>query len=164
MVSVNKAVKTGAGLVSNLIRKSTNRFSAVYENNVPQVKGNVQRIEQVIINLLVNACQALSDIHQGIEVTTAYDSKSDCAVVEIRDEGVGMSSEVLQRIRDPFFTTKREGGGTGLGLAISDKIISDHGGTMVLDSVLGKGTSVKVSFPVGSKLENELRTGNGPIT
>ncbi len=164
MVNVNKAVKTAVGLVSNLMRKSTNRFSALYEPDVPLVKGNIQRIEQVIINLLVNACQALSDNQQAIAISTAYDSELDCVVVEIRNEGEGMSPEILQRIKDPFFTTKRESGGTGLGLAISEKIITDHGGTMVFDSVLGQGTSVKVSLPVGSEPKYESRPENERIT
>lgn len=164
MVNVNKAVKTAVGLVSNLMRKSTNRFSALYEPDVPLVKGNIQRIEQVIINLLVNACQALSDNQQAIAISTAYDGELDCVVVEIQDEGEGMSPEILQRIKDPFFTTKRESGGTGLGLAISEKIITDHGGTMVFDSVLGQGTSVKVSLPVGSEPKYESRPENERIT
>jgi C4-dicarboxylate-specific signal transduction histidine kinase len=151
MVNVNKAVKTAVGLVSNLMKKSTNRFSAVYEPGVPSVEGNIQRIEQVIINLLVNACEALSHNHQAIVVSTVYDSESDCVIVEIQDEGEGMAPEVLHRIKDPFFTTKRDSGGTGLGLAISDRIITDHGGNMVFDSTPGYGTSVKVSLPLSSK-------------
>jgi signal transduction histidine kinase/predicted hydrocarbon binding protein len=164
MVNVNTAVKTGVGLVSNLMKKSTNRFSAVYEPDVPLVKGNIQRIEQVIINLLVNACEALSDNHQAIVVSTAYDSESDCVIVEIQDEGEGMTPEVLHRIKDPFFTTKRDSGGTGLGLAISDRIITDHGGNMVFDSTIGYGTFVKVSLPLGSKRNHTSRAANGRIT
>lgn len=156
MVDINKAVKTAVGLVSNLVRKCTNHFSAIYEAELPVVRGNTQRIEQVIINLLVNACQALSDNQQAIIVSTCHDRGSDRVIVKIKDEGKGMPVEVLHRIKDPFFTTKREGGGTGLGLAISDRIVSDHGGTMVFDSVVDYGTSVEVSFPVRSS--QELRT------
>ena len=160
-VDINKVTKTAVGLVSNTVRKSTNRFSQAYEPNIPVVKGNVHRIEQVLINLLVNASQALTDSEQAVAVSTAYDQESDCVVVEIRDEGVGMSYGVLQQIKDPFFTTKRNTGGTGLGLAMSNRIVTDHGGKMTFDSVVGQGTAVKVCFPVSagfkedSKLENE---------
>jgi PAS domain S-box-containing protein len=147
-VNVNRTVKKAVGLVSNLVKKSTNYFSQVYEPDVPPVKGNIQRIEQVIVNLLVNACQALTDTTQAITVSTTYDSGSNRALVQIRDEGEGISPEALERIKDPFFTTKRDKGGTGLGLAISEKIIIDHGGTMTFNSVLGQGTSVRISLPV----------------
>jgi polar amino acid transport system substrate-binding protein len=63
-----------------------------------------------------------------------------------------MTSDVLKRIRDPFFTMKRESGGTGLGLAISDRIVTEHGGSIVFESTVGHGTTVRVSFPVKTKV------------
>jgi len=147
MLDINKEVKKAIGLLANLIKKSTRHFSVSYEPDVPLLKGNPQRIEQAIINLLVNACQALSDDTKGISVSTTYNSKSDCIVIEVRDEGEGMPPEVLERIKDPFFTTKRHSVGSGLGLAISDGIVQDHGGTMAFASTPGEGTTVKVSFP-----------------
>jgi len=161
MVDVNKVAKIAVGLVSNLIKKSTSHFSAVYESDIPLVQGNIQRIEQVIINVLVNACQSLTDNEQAVGVSTAYNRESDCVVMEVRDEGKGMSPEVLQRIKDPFFTTKRETGGTGLGLAISDRIITDHSGTMVFDSIEGNGTTVTISLPVSLGLKEASRSENG---
>jgi signal transduction histidine kinase len=156
-VDINKVTKTAVGLVSNTVEKLTNRFSQTYEASVPLVKGNVHRIEQVVINLLVNASQALTDSEQAVAVSTAYDKKSNLVVVEIRDEGEGMSSEVLQQIKDPFYTTKRDTGGTGLGLAMSDRIVTDHGGRMTFESVVGQGTAVKVHFPVSLGFKEESR-------
>jgi signal transduction histidine kinase len=71
-----------------------------------------------------------------------------------------MSPEVLQQIKDPFFTTKRDTGGTGLGLAMSDRIVMDHGGRMVFESAVGQGTSVKVCFPVSSGLKEKSKVEN----
>ena len=150
MVDMNKATRTAVGLVSNLIKKSTNRFSEDYQPGIPDIKGNTQRIEQVIINLLVNACQAVPDKDKPISIKTRYDDESKRVVLVIRDQGEGMSPDVLKRIRDPFFTTKRERGGTGLGLAISDRIVSDHGGSMAFEAAPGKGTAVTVALPVDS--------------
>ncbi len=147
-VNVNKVVRKAAGLVSNLIKKSTDHFSVDYKENLPTFRGNAQRIEQVIINLLVNACQALRDSNESICVTTKYNSESAYTVVEIHDKGIGIPQDVLQRIKDPFFTTKRDTGGTGLGLAISDRIIQDHGGTLEFESLAGQGTTVSICFPV----------------
>jgi polar amino acid transport system substrate-binding protein len=146
-VDINVATKAAIGLVFNLIKKSTNQFSVDYGSNMPSIKGNTQRIEQVLINLLVNACQSLSNNQTSIKVSTSHDSKLECIVVEICDQGKGMSPEELKRIKDPFFTTKRDTGGTGLGLAISDRIVSDHGGKLVFDSTVGAGTTVKVLLP-----------------
>jgi polar amino acid transport system substrate-binding protein len=66
------------------------------------------------------------------------------------DEGAGIPADILERIRDPFFTTKRDNGGTGLGLSISEKIIQDHGGHMQFESKPGKGTTVTITIPVNS--------------
>jgi signal transduction histidine kinase/predicted hydrocarbon binding protein len=164
MVDVNRVAETAVGLVSNLVKKSTNRFSAAYEPDMPLVKGNTQRMEQVIINLLLNASQSLTDSEQAVTVSTFHNHASDCVVVDIRDEGKGVPPEVLERIKDPFFTTKRDTGGTGLGLAISERIVRDHGGTMVFESTVGQGTIVKVSFPVRSGLQEDMRLKNGKYT
>ncbi|MFO8082736.1 MAG: cache domain-containing protein [Desulfobacterales bacterium] len=147
-VDINTAVKKSAGLVANLIKKSTNHFSMECENGLPTFKGNSQRIEQVIINLLVNACQALTSNSQPILISTFYDEPNQSICIRITDYGKGMPKETLDRITDPFYTTKREEGGTGLGLSICDKIIKDHGGSMIFESELGKGTTANVSIPL----------------
>lgn len=153
MVDVNSTIKAAVGLVSNQIKKSTDYFEVEYGPDIPKFKGNTQRIEQVIINLLVNACQAIPDKERSIQISTAYDKEASNVLVHVSDQGVGMSAEVLQRIKDPFFTTNRESGGTGLGLAISERIIEDHGGTMKLDSSPGKGTTVRVNLPANPSSE-----------
>ncbi len=150
VVDINTAVSKAIVLVKNLIKKSTNHFSVDYGDNLPQFKGNAQRVEQVVINLLVNSCQALKDSEQSLKVTTGHNKKSSKLVVEVRDKGAGMPPEVLKRIKDPFFTTKRDDGGTGLGLSISDRIIQDHNGTIEFSSQSNKGTTVKVSLPITS--------------
>ena len=147
-IDVNEIVLKAVGLVSNLIKKSTNDFSADYMPNPPVFKGCAQRIEQVVINLVMNACQALSDSERAVRVRTGQDPDEAHVFIEVRDEGIGVPPEVMQRLKDPFFTTKRDAGGTGLGLAISDRIVRDHEGQMAFISEPGKGTTVRVSFPV----------------
>jgi len=145
-VEINAVVEKAIGLASNLIHKSTKNFTTNYAAQVPIFTGNAQRIEQVVINLVVNACQALTDDDQRLEIATSWDSAADQVVVTVRDAGAGIPSEVVQRIKDPFFTTKRDDGGTGLGLAISDKIVQDHGGILEFESEPGKGTTVRATF------------------
>ena len=147
-VDVNDVVRKAIGLASNLIRKSTRHFTATYCTDVPTFMGNAQRIEQVVINLVVNACEALTADDQAVTVATRWDPAADQVVIEVRDEGAGIPAEVVQRILDPFFTTRRDDGGTGLGLAISEKIVQDHGGRLTFESKPQKGTTVRVFFPL----------------
>lgn len=147
-VDINTAAEKAVALVGNLIHKSTHHFSTTLATGLPTFRGNLQKVEQVIVNLLVNASQALTDQNQRIEMITSYENDSDSVTVEVIDTGTGMSEETLARIRDPFFTTKQNSGNTGLGLAISQRIMEDHGGKIVFSSSLNKGTRVTAYFPI----------------
>jgi len=148
-VDVNVTVQSAILLGTPFIKKSTDNFSVQLEENIPKVRGNAQRIEQVLLNLLQNACQSLVDRRKGVSICTSYDRVLHRVIIEVKDEGEGMSEEVLSRIREPFFTTKKESGGTGLGLSISSRIVEEYGGTLNFQSQPGKGTLASVSFPEG---------------
>jgi PAS domain S-box-containing protein len=147
-VDVNGVLRSAISLLSNLITKSTSHFSVKYGEKIPSLRGNFHRLEQVIINLIQNACQALPDIRKGLSLSTSFDEKTCSVVVKIEDEGIGISSEVLSHITDPFFTTKSDSGGIGLGLSISSRIIKEHGGTLTFTSEPGKGTAAEIILPV----------------
>jgi len=149
-IDLNQVVGKAVGLVSNLIRKSTHNFSVNCTPDLPVFKGSSQRIEQVVINLVMNACQALPDSLGAVEVRTGRSKDGRGVLVTVADEGVGVAPELLAQIKDPFFTTKRDGGGTGLGLAISDRIVRDHDGKLEFISEPGKGTTVRVWFPLSA--------------
>ncbi len=140
-------VKTAIRLVDPTIRKATNSFTAACEEGLPQVWGNAQRIEQVVVNLLLNACQALPDTARKIALDIRHDREQGQVVLQLRDEGVGIDPEHLSRLTDPFFTTKRDSGGTGLGLSVSAGIVKEHGGTLTFESEVGKGTTVTLMLP-----------------
>lgn len=146
-VYLNEVIDKAVGLVSSLIRKSTDNFEIDYWENLPTLQGNSQRIEQVIINLVVNGCQALTDLTQPLIIKTGYLEESEEVYVEVIDGGIGMNAAVLARIKDPFFTTRRDNSGTGLGLSISDTIVRNHGGWLDFQSTPGKGTTVTVLLP-----------------
>lgn len=147
-VDLNKVTQAAVRLVDNSIRKSTCRFSLSYAVSVPPILGNAQRIEQVLINLILNACQALTSQDQGIFVSTRFDSVLQRVIVVVRDQGCGIAPEHLSHLTDPFFTTKRETGGTGLGLSVSATIVQQHGGTLDFYSIPGEGTTVTLALPV----------------
>ncbi len=115
----------------------------------PAVMGNESRIGQVFLNLIVNAAQALPVGNVGKQTIrlVAGTSADGRALIEVHDNGVGMSDEVRRRIFTPFFTTKAPGVGTGLGLAICKRIVESMGGQIELDSRLGEGSTVRVLLP-----------------
>lgn len=147
-VNLNDVVKSATTLLGNMIRRSTHRFSVEAADELPTIQGSFRRLEQVVINLVQNACQALSTPEQAIRVSTTYDAFALRVVLTVHDEGIGIPEDAMSRIRDPFFTTKRESGGTGLGLSISEKIVCDHGGSLSFASKEGKGTRATISLPV----------------
>jgi two-component system sensor histidine kinase TtrS len=146
-VDVNQAVEKALSLLSNLIRKSTQNFRVELAQGVPAARAQSQRLEQVVINLVMNACQALPDSARGVEVRTGHDDQAGTVFIQVRDEGRGIDPAHLSRLTDPFFTTHRETGGTGLGLAICDRIVKDLGGAMRFESRKGEGTTVTVTLP-----------------
>lgn len=146
-VHLNQVVEKAIGLISSLIKKATHNFKVAYADNLPTIQGNSQRLGQVVINLVVNACQALTDPGQILLITTGYIEESEEIYLEVQDGGAGMSPEVLARVKDPFFTTKRDSSGTGLGLSISDTIIRSHGGWLYFKSEVQQGTTATILLP-----------------
>ena len=144
-VNVTAVIESSISLISNVIKNATDHFEVHYGSALPPVRGSFQRLEQVIINLLQNACQALPNRKKGLFVTTARDGSN--IVIVIQDEGTGIDAEALPRIHEPFFTTRQDSGGIGLGVSISSKIVEEHGGTMRFTSEPGSGTTVTITLP-----------------
>ncbi|HJX34563.1 MAG TPA: PAS domain S-box protein [Desulfatiglandales bacterium] len=147
-VDLNRVVDSALSLISNIIQKSTRRFSVNYGNDLPIIKGNFQRLEQIVINLVQNACQSLPDKEKAIRLTTGFDRERGCITLVVEDEGIGIPGKNLAYLTDPFFSTRQDLGGLGLGLSISRKIIEEHHGKMTFQSEEGKGTRVEVTMPI----------------
>jgi polar amino acid transport system substrate-binding protein len=147
---LNGVVRAAARLVDNALRQATRRLSLNYAEQLPAIRGNARRIEQVVVNLLLNACQALNDSDRRIVVTTSCDGSGQ-VVLTVEDEGEGISPEHMPHLMDPFFTTKRESGGTGLGLWVSAGIVKEHGGTLSFAPAAARGTIVTMALPVAKE-------------
>jgi polar amino acid transport system substrate-binding protein len=147
-VDLNQVVAAAIRLTDRAIKSATDNFSVSYSESLPLFKGNSQRLQQVVINLIVNACQALDSTHQVISIKTEYQMATRRIELTISDEGKGIESQHLSRLTDPFFTTKRKEGGTGLGLSISSNIIEEHGGKLLFKSVVRKGTQILLTIPL----------------
>jgi signal transduction histidine kinase len=116
---------------------------------LPMIVGDKNSLQQVLINLIMNATDALEERKQekpSIQVRTFLSDSNVC--VSIQDNGPGIPKEIQERIFEPFFTTKKEGKGTGLGLAIIDSILHQHKASIVLETEMGKGTKFTISFPL----------------
>lgn len=150
-VNLNGVAQAAVRLVDATLRGSTTRFTARYAAGIPPILGNAQRIEQVVINLLLNACQALPDMERGISLTTACDQREGTVTLTLADEGLGIAPEHIPHLTDPFFTTKRESGGTGLGLSVSAAIVKEHNGTLTFESAPGSGTTVTLTLPAPAR-------------
>jgi len=146
-VNVEKVIDSTLRMAWNEIRHRA-KLVKTY-GGVPRVVSNESRLGQVLLNLIVNAVQAIPEgNYEGNEIRVATSLGKDHVVISIGDTGAGMTADVKQRLFTPFFTTKPIGVGTGLGLAISHRIVAAMGGSISFDSEVGKGTEFRISLPI----------------
>ena len=150
-VDIQQVLEATVMILHNQIQKFTDFFSLEVPDGLPSVSGNSQQLEQVFVNVLLNALQALPDRTRKIHMGASLDADNGLVRVTIRDQGRGISERDLGRLTEPFFTTRTDAGGTGLGLSISRSIMEKLGGSMGFESVLGSGTTVTIRIPVTHK-------------
>ena len=137
-------------ILNNCIYMLKGRFGSrieveiAYSDKLPKVKGNASRLHQVFSSILVNAEEAITD---SGKITISTFSKKGWVYIQITDNGIGISKSSLNRVTDPFYTTKDPGEGIGLGLSIAYSIVNEHGGQLSFESEEGKGTTVTLAFP-----------------
>ena len=145
--SVQRIVEKTLQLASNQIKLAKVRVEGEIEDNLPPIYGDRQQLEQVFLNLVLNALDAMPDGGVlRIKVLNTTDRES--VAVTFEDTGVGIPKQHLRDIFDPFFTSKKAAKGTGLGLSVSLGIIQRHGGDIRVESEVGKGTVFTVLLPV----------------
>jgi len=147
LFDVNTAIRNAVDLLGAYIRRATDHFTMDLQPGLPRIRGSAQRLQQVFINLILNACQSLGSRGKAITVRSCRVDPGSSLRVIVHDEGVGIPPEILPRVREQFFTTREASGGTGLGLFVSQEIITAHGGTLELASRPGVGTDVMVTLP-----------------
>ena len=146
---VNDVVRETVKILNHEIMKGTRDFRVTYGDGLPPVEGSAAELEQVILNLILNALQALPDPRKGIRVSTTLREETGHVLIAVVDEGSGMAPEILDRITEPFFSTKLESGGLGLGLSVSQAIMEKHRGTLTFRSDVGRGTEACAVLPAG---------------
>lgn len=149
-LSINEVVERSFVLLNEQLRLRAIRIRRELARRLPPVEGDALRLEQVLINLLTNARDAITDAHgdDGGTIRVRTRRLRDGTVeIAVADDGAGMTDEIQQEIFTPFFTTKAAGKGTGLGLSIAHGIVAEHGGRMRCVSEIGRGTEMIIQLP-----------------
>jgi PAS domain S-box-containing protein len=165
MVDLNQIVRETLGLRAYEQRITNITVLPALAAGLPQVFADGHQVKQVLLNLLMNAEQAMLGAHgRGtIVIRTWHDSAKQMVVLEVNDDGPGVAEDVQGKIFDPFFTTKEVGKGTGLGLTVAYAIVQEHGGRITLKSHRGAGASFFVELPVsGGKAMAQRRSQTTP--
>jgi signal transduction histidine kinase len=169
-IRISTVIEDTLRILQNQLKLNGISLQKEYPEVVPLTKGNRNNLQQVFLNLFLNAIQAMPE--GGTLRTVVSDTHVGLVKIDVIDSGVGIKPEYLQKVFDPYFTTKDVGEGTGLGLAVSFGIVKKHGGKIVVSSELNKGSTFSVFLPslnredIGSKEDASARdktavAGNG---
>jgi len=146
-VDINLVINNAFRLVESQTRRMAH-VKLQLDEKLPAFKGNFQKLEQVIVNMILNAAQSINGQKGKVVIISSVDDDGGFVEVRISDNGKGINEDIINSIFDPFFTTKRDRGGTGLGLSISYGIIKEHGGEINVSSKPGEGTEFRITIPV----------------
>ena len=159
-VSLNELVESIVETLRGSLAGSRVRLKTQLQEGLPSVPGNREQLQQLLLNLLQNAVQAIQESGQGSSLMVRTESADPQRVrLEVQDDGPGIPESLHRRIFDPFFTTKPPGKGTGLGLAIVNAFVRNHGGTIALHSRAGEGAHFVVELP-GTEGKKEHAQGD----
>lgn len=146
-ININTAVNNAVRLIETTLRNSNIELDLKLTKKTPMIEGNLQSIEQIIMNIAINATQAIDHNNGMITISTGLQKKNGKAFISISDNGNGIDPTIIGKLFDPFVTTRQTEGGTGLGLSITYNLVEAHGGDITFTSDAGKGTTFTVAFP-----------------
>ncbi len=152
-VSVNTCVQETLHLAGVTLRKAGIRLNVAPQAGLPDVRGDAGLLEQVLLNLLTNAVQAMEGQEREKRIEVASAARDGQVVVSVADSGPGVPEDIREKIFDPFFTRKK--GGTGIGLAFSRRVVSDHGGVLAVGTSRFGGALFTIGLPAGDREGNE---------
>lgn len=147
LVQINDAIDHAVRLARTTLTKSGIELKVDLGDNLPRMEGNLQSIEQIILNLIVNASQAIDHDKGKVEIVTGFKKRTGQIFISVSDNGRGIAPSVSDNIFDPFVTNRQADGGTGLGLSITYNLVKAHDGEITFQSQKGKGTTFTVFFP-----------------
>ena len=152
-LQMNTAVKNALRLAQTTLRKSGVQIELELGEDLPLMQGNLQSIEQIILNIIINAIQAIDHENGVIRIRSGFQKKDGRILIAISDNGRGITAAVADKLFLPFVTDKQEEGGTGLGLSVTYGLVQAHGGDISFETRQGKGTTFTISMPTLLKRE-----------
>ncbi|MGD8942008.1 MAG: response regulator [Desulfobacterales bacterium] len=153
-LQVNMAVKNALRLAQTTLRNSGVKIELELDEDIPEIEGNLQSIEQIILNICINAIQAIDHDNGIIRIRTGFEIKNGRILIAISDNGKGISAEIVDTLFLPFVTDKQAQGGTGLGLSVTYGLVQAHGGDITFDTQKGQGTTFTITLPTVLKGES----------
>ncbi|MCP4650209.1 MAG: GHKL domain-containing protein [PVC group bacterium] len=153
-LDINRSLEDSLSLLEKELQKKNIRLIAKLDNNLPELGGDVHQLEQVFLNLINNAKDAIESLDSSeggeLRVNTELSENGKNIVVKFEDTGCGISPDKLENVFNPFYTTKSPDKGMGMGLSIVYRVVEQHKGTVGVASEEGKGTSFTITFPLQS--------------
>ena len=145
-ITVNEVVSKSMTIVDHQLSLKNVRIESELADNIPQITGNANQLQQVLMNLMINAQHAIGD--DGGTITLATFVRDESVTITVSDTGPGVPAEIRAKIFEPFFTTKPAGQGTGLGLSVTYGIIKDHGGEITVECADTGGAKFVIVLPL----------------
>ena len=146
-IQVNMAVRNAIRLAQTTLRKSGVKLELKLTENLPLIEGNLQSIEQIILNIIINAIQSIDHDRGHVQITTGFQINDGRIFIRIDDNGCGINPLISEKVFLPFVTDKQAEGGTGLGLSVTYSLVKAHDGEISFESRQGRGTSFRVFLP-----------------
>ncbi|MGD2096188.1 MAG: ATP-binding protein [Desulfobacterales bacterium] len=162
-INLNRLIEQTLFLNANLLKISGVKVETHLDPDLPDLIGSEDQLQQVFMNLVSNAAEAMETKGDGrLQITTRHSLRDDRLLVDFKDTGVGVPEKNLSKLFEPFFTTKKKGKGVGLGLSVAYGIIQEHGGSIYVESQAGEGTCFNVKLPL--KPDSEKLDSQGGLS
>jgi PAS domain S-box-containing protein len=150
-IQVNVAVENAARLGAATLSNSKTELKLDLASNIPLLHANLQNLEQIVLNLMINAHQSIDHDRGLVQITTGWRAQDQAIIVEVTDNGRGINPAVAEKIFDPFVTDRQAQGGTGIGLSVTYSLVKAHNGEISFESKPGQGTRFTIVFPTAAK-------------
>lgn len=154
-VDVNEVVQSSIELVKHALKKSSIQLEKNLDPNLPSIKGDTLNLMQIFVNMMNNGIDSMEGKDGVLKIETKFIEQSMEVVISITDTGTGIAKDNLSKVFDPFYTTKPVGKGTGLGLSVCYGLVNQLGGTISIDSDIGKGTTFDIKIPTKASIGME---------